>query len=565
MGKHDQALNCLDEAVRVFRLFEDVMIETLAEVYEMKGDTLCEVKNHKISISMYQECLHVLDSQCDDDNSHSCDERVAELNYKLGHAFAEIGEYDEAFDSYREAISIFGHVLGNSDLRVGEVMYDVGLLIISQGGGNVCARAMECFDEVIRIYTLKCKARDVKVADALVQKSSLLADTTEFDHAGSLLDEAIDIYKESLENDAVEIGKAMLVYGKLHVLQGNNDEAMVAFDEALRICLICLGDNDVNVSLALSNIGMIHAKRLEYNEAVDKCKTALKIRVTCCEQDQYVADSVFNIGTILKDWGKEDEAYQYFQQALKLYIHLSGDNDTSVAKCQQKLGCIYLNRKNFDQSLDSFLHALRICGQAGDEENMLASIYQGMGACYYNKGEYDLALENFARCLRIQKNELGDDCLDMAPICDYIGLIYQKKYRYEEAMSFHSKALLINENHFGKGTEKCAASDFHIAKVLVASQKYAESIAHLHNHMKMFYDEETSNNCEEVGELYHLLGLAQSKLGNYEESISSLHKALDTWTRFFGNSNLRVAEARLDLAKVLDECGDSDQVSLSMT
>jgi tetratricopeptide (TPR) repeat protein len=564
MGKQDQALNCLDETIRVYRLYENVMIESLVEVYEMKGDTLCEIKNHKIAISTYQECLHALDSQCNDDNSHACDERVAELNYKLGHAFAEIGEYVEAFDSYRESISIFGHVLGSSDLRVGEVMYDLGLLIISQGGDSVCARAMECFDEVIRIYSLKYKARDVKVADALVQKSNLLANTSEFDLAGSLLDEAIDIYRASLENDAVEIGKAMLIYGKLYVLQGNDDDAMVAFDEALRICLKCLGDHDVNVSLALSNIGMIHAKRLEYNDAVDKCKTALKIRVTRCEQDKNVADSVFNIGIILNDWGKEDEAYQYFQQALKLYIHLSGDDDKSVAKCQHKVGLICLNKKDFDQSLDSFLHALRICEQADDGENsMLASIYQGAGVCYYNKGENDLALENFVRCLRIQKNELGDDCLDMAPICDYIGLIYQKKERYEEAMSFHSKALLINENHFGKGTKKGAPSDFHIAKVLVASQKYAESIAHLHNHLKLFYDE--TNYCEEVGELYHLLGLAQSKLGNYEESISSLHKALDIRTKLFGNSNLRVAETRLDLAKVLDECGDSDQVSLSMT
>jgi tetratricopeptide (TPR) repeat protein len=562
MGKQDQALNCLDEVIRVYKLFEDVISEKLSEIVELKGDTLSELKKYDKAISMFQECLHSIDLRDNEGIGHSYDERVARLNYKLGYALAKIGEYDEAFDSYREAVTIYSHVLGKSDLHVGEVMYDVGLLIVSQGGDNFCARALECFNEMVRIYGLKGKGRDVKVADALVQKSSLLAECTEYDEAGSLLDEAIDIYKESLDDDAVEIGKAMLVYGNLYDSQGKNNEAVVAFDEALRIFLMKLGDDDIHVSLALSKMGIIHARRLEFSEAVDKCKTALKIRVTRGEQDQDVADSVFNIGKILNDWGKEDEAFQYFQQALKLYIHLHGDGDISAAKCQQKLGEIYWNRKDIDQSLDSFLHALRVCEQEDDEDmkSMLASIYRGIGNCYYKKGEYDQALENFARCLRIQKKELGDDCIEMAPICDNIGLVYQQKERYEEAMNFHSKALLINENHYGKGAKECAPSDFQIARVVLASKKYEESIARLHNHMKLFYDE--SHDCEEVGEVYHSLGLAQSKLGEYEESVTSLNRALEMRTKLFGKSNLSVAETRLDLAKVLDESGNTDEVSL---
>lgn len=196
--------------------------------------------------------------------------------------------------------------------------------------------------------------------------------------------------------------------------------------------------------------------------AVEKCKTALKMRVTRGEQDRIVADSVFNIGNILNDWGKEDEAYQFFQQALKLYIHLLGVEDISVANCQQKLGTIYWNRKDVDQSLDSFLRALRICEEEdeGGEGGTLASIYRGIGDCYYNKGEYEQALEHFAKCLRILKMDLGDDCIEMAAPCHYIGLIYQKQEKYEQAMNFHSKALLIQENHHGKGSHECSSSDF---------------------------------------------------------------------------------------------------------
>lgn len=560
MGNKDQALNCLDEVIRVYSLFGVSIVEKRAEASELKGDILCEVEKYDTAISMFEECLDLFDSSDEIENiSHSNPEQGGRLNYKLGRALAKIGDFDEAFNSYREAISIFSRVLGKGDLRVGEVMYDVGLLLVSQGGDDFGAKALECYNEMIRIYSLQGKGRGKEVANALVQKSNLLADCTEYDEAGSLLDDAIDIYKVSLDDDAIEIGMAMLSYGKLHYSQGNIDDAMVAFDEALRIFLIRLGEDDIHVSFALSQMGIIHAKRQEYSDAVDKFKIALKIRVSSGDQNEDVANSVFRIGQTLSDWGNEEEAYQYFQQALKLYNHLHGDDDISVAKCQQKLGSIYWNRKDVDQSLKSFLHALRIFEQEIEEdmEFNLVTIYRGIGDCYYSKGEYDQSLDNFARCLRLEKKLLGDDCIDMAPVCHYIGLIYQKKERYEEAMNFHLKALLINENHYGKGSQECAPSDLQISKVFLALQSYEESVSRIHNHIKVFCDK--SHDCEDLGEVYHSLGLAQSKLGTYEESISSLNKALDIMTKVLGESHLNVAETRLDLAKILEECGNIDE------
>lgn len=86
-------------------------------------------------------------------------------------------------------------------------------------------------------------------------------------------------------------------------------------------------------------------------------------------------------------------------------------------------------------------------------------------------------------------------------------------------------------------------------------QSYEESVARLHNHIKLFHDESR----EDFGEVYHSLGLALSKLGNYDESISSLNKALDMMTKVLGESHLSVAETRLDLAKILEECGNIDE------
>ena len=556
MGKHDQALNCLDEAMRVFELSTDDVSKTLAEVYETKGDTLYEVNQSEVAASMFQACIDLLCSSGNDGVS------IARLNHKQGRAFAKHDRFVEACDAFHEAIRIFGEMLGKDDLSVGEVMYDLGLLLVDQGGQDASEKAMTCFNETVRIYDLQGKGNTAKAADAIVQKCSLLVS---FDESSSLLNQAIEIYKESLGEDAAEIGNAMLLYGKLHEAQHHDDEAMASFNEALRIFQIAFGDDDINVSISLSNIGSLHAKKLEYSEAVYKCKRALKMRVSLGEQKEDIADSVFNIGIILNDWGKPDEALEYFQQALKMYIRLAGNEHISVAKCKAKLGAHYLDRKDFDRSLPFFLHALRFFVKEHEDNDdvhntLVASLYRGIGDCYFYTGEYDKALENFAKCIQTLKREHGDDWIEMAAPYDYIGLIYQKEESHDEAINFHSKALLIQENFHGRGSKECAASDFNIAKCLLASQNYEDCISRLRDHLELFCDEYYDD--EELANVYHLLGLAQKEIGEHEDSMSTLNRVLDIRTKTFGKSSIQVAEILLDIAKVLEELGDSDQVSL---
>ena len=260
----------MTETIRVFELYPNETSENIVDVIELKGDTLVEVNDYETAVDMFQECI---DSLSPSDDSDSCgsnmasNEQCARLHCKMGHAFAKLGDYNEAIASYQEAIEIFGDVLGKNDIQVGDIMYDVGLLIVSQGGNDVFDKALECFNEMVRIYQSHEKGNEKKVADALVQKANLFADCSAYDDCSSTLDDAIDIYKELLGDDAVETGKAMLLYGRIHDEQGNYDESMTAFEEAHRIFQSTLGEDDVNVSLALSNCGIIHARKLEYSEA----------------------------------------------------------------------------------------------------------------------------------------------------------------------------------------------------------------------------------------------------------------------------------------------------------
>ena len=549
MNNHDQALNCLDEVLRVYEA-QEVDLDHIVEAMEMKGDCLNEVEDYEASASTFQECIEV----CHDSPSDH-EEVIASLNLKLGKTLAKLNDYDNAFGAYRESIRILTEICGPTDLRVGDVMFEVGTLMCDQGGSDVSDKSIECFSEMIRIYTENDEANNTKVADALIQKATILIDHSEYEDAGTTIDEALKIYKISLGDGAVEVGKAMLLYGTLYDTQNKNDDAMACFTRSLEIFRSISSGEELNASLALSNIGIIHARNAEFEEAFDMCKQALEIRKQHKDNDHDVADSLFNIGDILYQWSKEDEALQYFEDSLELFQSLPDGEDLAIANCLFKIGSLYWRGKNLNKSLRSFQESLRHCSNMDEDvDSLLMAVYKGLADCYFDKGSFDKALDNYVECLKIQNAELEDNSTDIAETCHRIGLIYQREEDYENAMDFHSKALEIFEANCDGGTKHCSASDLEVARILLLTEEYEEAMSRLESHLDKYCTDDDGS--DHYACVYELLGKVQRNLDQYNESIDSLNKALEARTKLFGETSAEVANTLVELGSSMENVSD---------
>lgn len=517
------------------------------------------MKDYHSAASRIQQCIDVIESELPDVGN----ERLASLWHRLGKSHASSKDHDNAFSSYRKSIKRYSETFGPDNLHVASVIYDVGLLTLNDDENE---KAAQCFAEVIRIYSLHGEHNNIKVGDALVQIGTIHADSIRYEEGMEAVKKAMRIYREQLGDDAVELGNALLLCGRLNDLAGDYNKSMSDFSEALQIFRTSLGENDMNVSLALSNIGVAHARKQEYSEAVENCKEALRIRKLHTDNDQDVADSLFNIGNLLHEWGKYEDAIPFLKGSLKLYRSLLGDDDISIALCQQKLGAIFLKLTDIEHALDSFNDGLYVCEQADgdDHDHLLSSFYKGLGDCYLYEGDLDSALESFAACLKIQK-ELGDNCIEMADTCKCIGLVYQKNARHDDAMHFYKKSLEIYESHHGQSSPQGLAIHIQISEALFAEEKYEDAIDHLHDCIQVYSKEGRDVNSEEVAIIYNQLGLAQNKLGKHEEAVVSLNKAMKIRTNIRGKYDVKVAETMLDIGDVLQDQADSDEVRHGMS
>ncbi|KAL3792663.1 hypothetical protein HJC23_009391 [Cyclotella cryptica] len=552
-NKHSQSLICLEESIRVFEMTPDEE-SALVDALEMAATCHFIMKDFCKAASRTQQCIHVIESQITD----KCNDRLASLWHKLGKCHASSKDYDNAFSSYRKSIKLYSEAFGPDNLHVASVMLDVGRLTLDD---NEAEKAAQCFTEVIRIYTMHGEQNNIKVADALVQLGTIHADSSRLDEGMEAVKKAMRLYKEQLGDDAVELGMALLLCGRLNDLAGDYNESMSNFSDSLHIFRTSLGENDMNVSLALSNIGVAHARKQEYSEAVEKCKEALRIRKLHTDNDQDVADSLFNIGNLLNEWGNYEDAIPYLEGSLKLYRSLLGDEDITIALCQQKLGAVYLKMNDIEHALDSFSEGLYVCEQVDEEvdhEHLLSSFYKGLGDCYLYEEDLDSALESFVACLKIQK-ELGDDYIEMGDTCNCIGLVYQKSGRHDEAMHFYRKSLKIYETHHGQSSSQGLATHIQISEALLSEEKYKDAIDHLNECVQVYSKEGRDFQSDEVAIIYNQLGIAQNKLGKHDEAIASLNKAIDIRTNIRGKNDLKVAETMLDLGDVLQERADANE------
>lgn len=418
LGYHDEAINCLHEAIKID--------PKLPDAYANLGIAYCENGQLDIAINEFREAIKV-------------DPDYSEAHHNLGIAYYKKGQLDAAMAEFKEALKI--------DPCYSDAHNSIGAAFADKGNYDA---AMAAYKEALKInpnnirahHNLAALYRDNGNKEAAIAEykeilninpniSDTHHDLAMIAYKKGEFDVAIAELREMLRINPGDV-KAYINLGSVYGANGQWDTSMVMFREALRI--------DPTDAMAHYNMGVAYMCTGKLDYAISEYKEALRI-------DPHYMEPHSNLGLIYLNRRQFHAAISEYVEALKI--------DSSNAEVHYSLGNAYMTMDNLDAAILEYREAIRLNPQ-------YARAYVNLGLVLILKRQLDAGMAECREALKIDPN--------IAEAHHNIGVAYIAKNLFDGAIIELESALRIDPNH--------TSAYYNLALVFEQIGKYKDSIDH---------------------------------------------------------------------------------------
>ena len=285
--------------------------------------------------------------------------------------------------------------------------------------------------------------------------------------------QALDHYKEAEAifrsvDDPFNTALTVLYAGMCRLALGDTETALTLYHDALE--LFTKLDDQKYLAFALNEIGRVHYAQGQGAQARDYFLRAIEIR-KLVDDRKGLAFSLNVLGRVLFYYFDEDEqAIAYYQQALDLQQELEG-GERLVAQTLDDIGRIHFSSGRNQEALDHYNRALKLQQNKHDiigEAETLSYI----GMVYLAAGKYEEALRDYFQvALKIQQD--SEDRIGEGRTLHNMGIAYLSSGAYEKATSHLNAALKIWKDVLFRTAE--AETRYGLARVEMKRGNLAEA------------------------------------------------------------------------------------------
>jgi eukaryotic-like serine/threonine-protein kinase len=237
-----------------------------------------------------------------------------------------------------------------------------------------------------------------------------------------------------------------------------------------------LADEPEVLAELMSSIGRSYRGLGLYEPARDVHLEALRLRRQTLGNDHLVvAESLQNLGTVLRELGEDDKAEPYFREGLKI-LQKSGSR-MEYAAALTNLGAFLEEKRKFKEAEELYLESLQIKRQIEGEETIdVGRSYNNLGKLYYAQENYAAAEPNYRKALAIYKRVAhGRPDPEVATTLNNLASLLDSKGKRTESEILHRQALEMRRKLFGSRSPKILSSLNNLAFVLVAQDRPKEA------------------------------------------------------------------------------------------
>ena len=269
------------------------------------------------------------------------------------------------------------------------------------------------------------------------------------DNQGDLEDSFNDIVKRrkqlekeltQLEEETNILAERCLNYHNIFLMEHNNDSAAYYLEKRAML-------DPANYWWQIE-AGYFYKNTIgNYEKALQLYNVALQQAMRDSGHNEFVAICYNNIGAVLEEQKKYNEALDYFKKSLNIFKDLYGEQHPHVATCYNNIGAVLFNNKSYNDALLNYKKSLEIYKTAyGNAHPNLANCYNSIGKVYDNQENSLEALDKYKKAFETYRELFGDNNYSVAQSFKKIlAILYSlKKDNEAEKFSFVYKFLKKN-------------------------------------------------------------------------------------------------------------------------
>jgi tetratricopeptide (TPR) repeat protein len=306
------------------------------------------------------------------------------------------------------------------------------------------------------------------------------------------------------------------------------------------------------IGAVLQAAGQYVHMRGDYTDAITFYQGALKARVQPNGADRIEeAETLSNLGRLYYHLADLKDAQSVTTRAIALYrAALKGDT-VPVGTNLIHLSRILREIGNFTEAEQTAREGLRVLDNAdGADPSMTAAGQQVLGDALWRRGQLTDARAVYREALRIRQS-FGTKIapIDVASSHKHIGIVSTELGELDIAEKHLREAKSLLSRHYDDTHPDVIDVDGHLAEVLRRTGQHLQAQALL-KHVIKVREERLGAHPDVAGSLVRY-GAVLRDLGDFEESISALDRAVHIFTLRMGPQHLYVGDAKLALAESL--------------
>lgn len=390
-------------------------------------------------------CIEKAKEIFENSNDQEIQSHLLENGHIMGLLYEKRNETQKAIDLWESLLR--SEKKGNKEFNPGQIYVSLGRSYYKEGNEK---KAKECWEKGIEVTKEQFGEEAVELLPVYLRLTDILFEYEQLQEARVYAEKAVKIAEKHLKEDDADLARYNFTKGILYFETHDFAKASETFQKALKIYLNHAAERKEEVAylylkiaetyallkdeknateihktgldFTLENLGPEHPKLADYYlfwsdliryhkdrlaESKESLNKALAIYLKSPETDPVtIIDIYFDLGVMLYLEGNYEEGLKNFKESMA-WATREGPYRLKVAEDTHNfMGLIYLQLKQFDESIENFTQAMEKCVQS-EQNKHLDVYYRNLGLAHENKGDTTKAVECFQKALELAAKNFG--------------------------------------------------------------------------------------------------------------------------------------------------------------